>query len=133
MKLFLVLLVVGAILAGCIGGAPQITVSPESYDFGDIPAAEPVSGHLTLRNAGDKPLQIESLSTSCGCTTAEVDKQTIPPGDAAYLTVTFDPQAHPGLYGPLMRIVYVKSNDPQTPELEITVTVNVLEPQEAGQ
>jgi hypothetical protein len=34
-------------------------------------------------------------------------------------TATYDPQAHPGLYGPLLRIVYLKSNDPAQPEVEI--------------
>lgn len=120
------------VLGGC-SQAPALVVAPTTYDFGDISAAEPVQGRLELRNEGDAPLMITGLSTSCGCTTAEVGEEAIPPGQGTELTVTFNPLAHPGLYGPLMRNVYVTSNDPDSPELAISIHVNVLAPEEKTQ
>jgi len=40
-------------------------------------------------NTGDKPVTIESVRTSCGCTTAELDKKTYAPGGSGKVTTTF--------------------------------------------
>jgi hypothetical protein len=125
--------VIGAILlvlvlAGCGGGgaAPQVAVSPSSYDFGRV-GPEPVTTVLDIRNEGDGPLQIESVTTSCGCTTAQVGRQTVAPGEVADLTVTFDPQAHAGVVGRFVRFVYLRTNDPARPEVEIQINAEVIE------
>jgi hypothetical protein len=126
--LLTVLLLASLGLAAC-GGAPVISAAPAEFDFGNVPAADPVSATLVLQNEGDGTLRIESLRTSCGCTTADVADTSVAPNGETTLTVTFDPLAHEGLYGPLLRMVYVASNDPNQPELEIPVTVNVLDPE----
>jgi hypothetical protein len=118
------------LLAACTA-APAIVVEPAAYDFGGIRPTEPASATLAVRNAGDSDLEITGVSTSCGCTTANLSRTALASGETADLKITFDPQAHPGLYGPLLRIVYLESNDPTQPELEIPVTVDVLQPEEA--
>jgi len=114
------------LLAACTR-APILTVEPSEFDFGDISAAAPVSATLQVRNQGNRALTISDISTSCGCTTAAVTQSTVAAGQTTDLQVTFDPQAHPGLYGPLLRIVYLQSNDPDHPEVEVPITVNILE------
>jgi hypothetical protein len=118
------------LLAGCTA-VPAIVAEPLQLDFGDIPADRLAIATLQVRNAGKAPLQIGDLRTSCGCTQASISQNSVEGGDQAELTVVFDPQAHPGLYGPLLRLVYIQSNDPTTPELEIPILVNVLAPDEA--
>jgi hypothetical protein len=125
-------LVIGAILlaltlAGCIGGrsTPRVEVAPASYDFGQV-GPNPVTTVFTVRNEGNGPLQVESVSTSCGCTTAEMSAQAIAPGELANLTVTFDPQAHAGAVGQFVRFVYLRTNDPTTPEVEVQISANVV-------
>jgi hypothetical protein len=115
-------------LAGCggTGAAPQVAVSPTGYDFGPI-GPEPVTTVFTVRNEGDGPLQIESVSTSCGCTTAQIEAQTIAPGTSAALTVTFDPQAHAGSVGQFVRYVYLRTDDPARPEVELEIRADVIE------
>jgi hypothetical protein len=126
-------LVVGVLLltlgsAACTGAnaAPGITVAPASHDFGLV-GPDTVTTVFTVRNAGDGPLQIESVSTSCGCTTAEMSTQTVAPGESASLTVTFDPQAHAGAVGQFVRFVYLRTNDPVTPEIELKISAEVAE------
>jgi hypothetical protein len=126
-------LAVGAILltlasAACSGAyaTPEIAVTPASHDFGQV-GPDPVTTAFTIRNEGDGPLQIESVSTSCGCTTAEISAQTIAPGKLANLTVTFDPQAHAGAVGQFVRFVYLRTNDPTTPEVEVQISAEVVE------
>lgn len=115
-------------LAGCgLTGAPQAAVSPARYDFGQIGPDNPVTTIFVVSNPGNGPLQIESVTTSCGCTTAQISSQTIAPGASADLTVTFDPQAHAGATGQFLRYVYLRSNDPASPEVEVEIKVEVVE------
>jgi hypothetical protein len=124
----LILLILSALLLAACGGTPTLAVVPATYDFGEIAADAPVTTTLRVTNVGKGELNISSVATSCGCTTAQLEETTLAPGAATDLTVTFDPQAHPGLYGPLLRMVYLQSNDPAQPEIEVPVHVMILEP-----
>jgi hypothetical protein len=114
-------------IAGCRGGTPQAVVSPAKYDFGQIGPDNPVTTTFAVSNPGSGPLQIESVATSCGCTTAQISSQTIAAGASADLTVTFDPQAHAGATGQFLRYVYLRTNDPTAPEVEVEIRADVPE------
>ncbi len=116
------------ILAGCRwgGGTPQVTVSPIDYDFGQI-GPDPVTTTFAISNQGSGLLQIESVTTSCGCTTAEINHQTIGPGESANLTVNFDPQAHVGAVGQFVRYIYLRTNDPTASEVEVEIRADVID------
>jgi hypothetical protein len=124
----LLLLVLLAIVLAACSGSPTLAVLPATYDFGEIAADAPVTATLQVSNTGKGKLTIRGVTTSCGCTTATLDQTELAPGAIAKLTITFDPQAHPGLYGPLLRMVYLQSNDPAQPEVEVPVTVDILDP-----
>lgn len=124
----LLILAAALLLAACGNSPPQIEVEPASQDLGEKPQA-PLELVYTIRNKGGSPLQIEKLSTSCGCTEAAVDRNTIPPGESTQLRVTLDP-TEDNLYGNLMRVVYIRSNDPDTPEAEAEFRVSIPKPEE---
>ncbi|MBM4466614.1 MAG: DUF1573 domain-containing protein [Chloroflexi bacterium] len=105
--------------------AGRIKITPASWDFGEIPPTAKVSHTFTVTNVGQGPLDITGVSTSCGCTTAEVDRTRLKPGEQTTLRVTFDPQAHGGSTGRFLRLVYVRSNDPERPEVQIEIHVTV--------
>ena len=113
-------------LAACGGSPPQIAVDPASQDLGEVPQ-EPLELTYTVRNEGGSPLQIEKISTSCDCTKATIDRNTIPPGESARLRVTLDP-TEDNLYGNLLRVIYIRSNDPDTPEAEVEFRVSIRKP-----
>jgi hypothetical protein len=118
------------IAVGCTNTASspgQIELNASEFDFGTIPNIGPVSETFQVRNVGQGELEITGVSTSCGCTTAEINKRSLPPGEAADLKVTYDPQAHDGATGEFMRLVYVRSNDPDIPEARLTIRVKVVE------
>ena len=107
-------------------GAPKIEITPNSYDFGDIPY-EKVEHTFLIKNIGTKPLEIKGVSTSCGCTKAAVESETIMPGETTNLLVTFDPNIMgDNEVGKILRIAYIKSNDPEQPEVEVKITANVI-------
>lgn len=123
-RLLLILAVVSACGRGVSG---EIFLETQEADFGTIPNDQPISYTFEIRNAGAGALEITELSTSCSCTTVDAETREIAPGASATLTVTFDPQAHAGATGQFLRKVYIRSNDPDTPEVVFTFTVEVVE------
>lgn len=77
--------------------AQQAKESPFEYDskefdFGEIEEADgPVTHTFLVLNKSNNPASIETISTSCGCTTVSYQTSPILPGHTAELTVTFDP------------------------------------------
>ena len=58
---------------------------------------------------------------------AKEDK-VIAPGQSANLLVTFDPAVHKddSDLGDLIRIIYVRTNDPENSEVEVEITAKVV-------
>lgn len=114
--------------ARAISGPGRIELSTTQFDWGSVPNTGPVSHEFQVKNAGRGWLDITGVSTSCGCTTAEVTGRHLAPGESATLRVTFDPLVHNGETGKFMRVVYVRSTDPKTPEASLTFWVTVVAP-----
>jgi hypothetical protein len=135
---FLVLLLAILILAGCGGvaggaandGAPRIALETAVLELGEMPNGQVAEREVTVRNDGDAPLVVSTVTTSCGCTTAALEPMTIAPGDSGRLRVAFDSGAHgPDLRGPLLREVMLASNDPATPEATVEIRAMILPPE----
>jgi hypothetical protein len=77
---------------------PNADVPVVDYDFGTIPSGPGnVSQVYYIQNTGTDVLEVSSVVTSCGCTTANLTSSVIPPGTRADLTVVFDRgTGHPG-------------------------------------
>ena len=123
-----------AIAGGCTtatGSPGQIELSAREFDLGTVPNTGPATHVFQVRNVGRGELEITGVSTSCGCTTAEVEDRNLAPGETTDLRVTYDPQVHGGETGKFLRVVYVRSDDPDTPEASLTIQVTVVEPDES--
>lgn len=120
-------LLLSLVLVSCNSQEPKIVLETSNFDMGDVVNGEIVRWEVVVRNDGDAPLIIDTVSTSCGCTKASLDPMTIQPGSNAILTIEFDSGAHgPELTGSLTRIIFINSNDPEQPEVEVEFTANVL-------
>ncbi len=115
------------LLAACARGQPDIAVDTTRHDFGSIPQGQVATAEITVRNTGQGALKIEAVSTSCGCTSARVEPTTIPPGGEGRLLIRYDSGLHPDS-GPVRRHIYIASNDPDEPEVEVIITADVQEP-----
>ena len=105
----------------------QLTVTPPSSDFGDIDRTKgKVSTTVLIKNTGEEMISLYRLSTSCGCTTAKMDMSDLAAGESREIVITFDPMTHPDLIGPLVRVVYLQTSDPNVPEIEIEIKGNVI-------
>lgn len=130
-RVLLGLVAAALIAAGAASGrtqeqkTPRIRVEPETFDFGKALPAKTLRKEFTLSNFGDAALVIENVSTTCGCTAALASDTKLAPGSSTVLRVTLETRSYSGK---LERQVLVRSNDPKTPLLTVTVSATVEAP-----
>lgn len=99
-----------------------LRIEPQDYDFGMIPREDgTVSTIFTVSNTGKEAVTIGHISTSCGCTSAELDTLTIAPEETAVLTVFFDPNFHKEPLGRFSRTVFLQTSE----DLEVQAKIYV--------
>lgn len=109
-------------------GLPKIEVTPDSFDFGQVKYGQVLEHRFKVKNQGKEVLEIKRLSTSCGCTTAQISRFQLKPGEEEELLVRYETAAMSGSHakGRQERIIYLKTNDPQNPQKEVMIFANVL-------
>lgn len=111
----------------------RIEAEPAAYDFGTIRYQDKSKQEFEIKNTGSENLEILRISTSCGCTKAEMldGIKTISSGTSAKMVITMDPSSHKSYYdiGEIKRVVYVKTNDANRPEMQIELSANVTKPE----
>lgn len=103
---------------------PKIEIAPEAYDFGTVDFGKVMTFDFQVKNRGNEILEIKRVATSCACTTANISQEKINPGETAKLSVSYDTAAMGRSShgtGEQERIIYVKSSDPITPQVEVTI------------
>lgn len=110
------LLLLLAITATAQTKAPKLVLETSEHNLGRIKEGSKVSHTFTLKNEGTADLLIESVSTSCGCTTSAFD-QVIPAGKAGKVTLIVTP----GEVGTYTRYATVYTNDPQRAEFQLAL------------
>ena len=105
--------------------AGRLEISQKAWDFGFIPKGAKVTHNFLLKNVGNDTLKITNVRKSCGCTAAPLRKTVLPPGDTTQLEVTFSSGSY---QGPVSKAVYVESNDPIEPFIDVTFLANVSVP-----
>lgn len=107
---------------------PVAETHKKTHNFGQIKKADGiVSVEFEIENHGKELLEIGDISTSCGCTSAEIDKTTLGFNEYAKLTVHFDPDFHEEPEGKFSRSVFVQTNDPDLPEMQFDIQVEIVE------
>src|SRR5437870_9418405 len=75
-------------------------------------------GHFKYQNSGKTPVHFKSVHASCGCTTAQTQKDQVPPGDKGEITATFNIGDRTGTQ---VKTVTVESDDPTNPKTVLTL------------
>lgn len=106
---------------------PEIEITPESFDFGEIKYGDIVNYSFKVKNQGKEILGIKRIATSCACTTAKIAKEKINPGGETELLVTYDSGLMGISHGKGFqeRIIFVQSNDPINPQVEVSIYANI--------
>ena len=124
-KLLFIFIVFSAVnFAQLIG--PKIVVQQSEYDFGQVNQGEKVTHVYIITNSGGDLLKITKVNASCGCTVAKPDKDELAPGESTNLVVTFDSK---GRFGKQKKLIRVESNDPNNPQVILTLKGSVKMPE----
>jgi hypothetical protein len=93
-----------------------------SHDYGKVPADSDNKTIFRVTNTGKKPLIIEKVSASCGCTTPSKPEKPIAPGKSDEIVVIFHPKE--SQLGQQNKTVTVMANtDPKMEVLSISAMV----------
>ena len=102
---------------------PRIAAEPMAFDFGKVLTQKTLHKDFILRNFGTEDLDIERVSTTCGCTVAEEPPKLIKPGQSAVLKITFETRTYSGR---VERKILIQSNDPVKNPLELKIQATVV-------
>ena len=93
-----------------------------SHNYGKVKPDSDNETVFWVTNTGKKPLEIESVSASCGCTMPSKPEKPILPGKKDKIEVVFHPK--PGQVGPQNKTITVVANtEPRMVVLTISAEV----------
>lgn len=101
-----------------------IVVEPSFVDLGTVRTAERPVRAFALRNDGTNAVRLTELVRTCVCGTPTVGKRSLAPGEGTALRLALDPSLLPD--GPFLKTFYVRTDDPQTPVVDVTVRGEVV-------
>lgn len=106
----------------------SVQLSPDKQELGTVIYGDVATTSFTLTNYTPLPLKVTRVSTSCGCTSASVDKEELGAYESTSVNVSFDPAVHKDDtdLGELTRTIYIETDNPNYPDLETMITANVI-------
>jgi len=82
--------------------------------------------HFKYENVGKTPVHFRSVHASCGCTTAQTQKDEVPPGEKGEITATFNIG---GRTGTQVKTITVQTDDPDPAHATTQLTLKAVIPQ----
>ncbi|MCY0970590.1 DUF1573 domain-containing protein [Chryseobacterium wangxinyae] len=92
--------------------AEAIKWKSESIDVGNIPQGKPKAIRFEFKNTSTKPIIIENVAPSCGCTAAKYSDKPIQPGKMGFVEASYN-AANAGAF---VKTVNVTTSDSKTPK-----------------
>ena len=74
----------------CFGARAELKWDKTEIELHPTPADKQAVGHFKYQNPGKTPVHFKSVHASCGCTTAQTQKEEVPPGGTGEITATFN-------------------------------------------
>jgi hypothetical protein len=104
-------------------GPKAVVDGSEEFDFGSMELESYKSHAFTIRNDGHKPLKLEKGESTCRCTTFEVAKTQLRPGESTQVKIEW--QARHVNAGPFRQSATVNTNDPANPQIAFSIVGKV--------
>lgn len=117
----------GAILVTSIIGYAQPAiqiVENKSFDFGELLRGTIAEKKVLIKNTGSEVLQLADIEASCGCTGTAPSQRSIPPGQSAVISISFNSR---NFNGKVHKTVTVHSNAANDPRVVIEFTAFVID------
>ncbi len=93
--------------------------------FQRTPADGEIEARFTFRNTGGTPVTIKALRSSCGCTTARLEKKTYAPGEAGEVVARFVFGSRKGLH---RKTIEVRTDAAPTEPMLLDLRVDIHDP-----
>jgi hypothetical protein len=104
------------ILSSVAVSRADLSWDKEIQEFHVVPEDKSVTAHYSFKNTGSEPLTIKRVTTSCGCTSAKLAKNTYAPGESGDIEAKFILGTR---RGPQRKQIIVTSDDKQVWRLEL--------------
>jgi hypothetical protein len=128
----IICLLLGLITLGC-ASTQRAAVPPDAvpvdegfgiYRFGEVFEGAAVTGVFLVRNPSPFYLVIDEIEAPCGCTTAELAGEELPPRGEILVRVTLNTAR---LWGPQSKMIILHTNSPYRPKIKLLLEGVVLE------
>lgn len=96
-------------IALCLTARAGLKWEQTAIELHPTAADKQAVGHFKYQNTGDKPVKFKSVKSSCGCTTAQTQKEEVPAGEKGEITATFNIGDRTGTQ---VKTVTVETDDP---------------------
>ncbi|WP_068598998.1 DUF1573 domain-containing protein [Vaginella massiliensis] len=106
------LIVTGLVFGFANVSAQTVSLDKDNIEFGEVKVNTKNKAQIVVTNTGDKPLKIERVQPSCGCTVPSFTKEEILPGKTGKIDVEYNSGTTSGAFN---KTVTVYSNDPASP------------------
>ena len=106
-----------------VAKGPRIAAEPMVFDFGKSLQNKTLEKEFVIKNFGTEDLEIEKVSTTCGCTVADGFSKVVKPGQSTVMRVKLQTRTYTGR---VERKVLVQTNDPVKNPLELKVQATVV-------
>jgi hypothetical protein len=100
-------------------GTPKVAVGRTEYDFGVVDRDTGASHAFVIENTGEAPLTLHAGETSNERITSSIDRESVPPGESAKVTVRWKPLTDADFS---QQTAIVLTNDPQRPRVVLSVS-----------
>ncbi len=101
-----------------LGATPKIVCDKPTHNFGEIWMGPKLKHTYVIHNKGSESLVITKVKPSCGCTKSGSHPAAIAPGESGEFSFIVDSKK---LRGRFQKSVTISSNDPETPNLRLTL------------
>ncbi len=105
-------LLIATLLAMPLACSAGLAWKQPIQEFQCTPEQKSVEARFAFKNTGAAPVTIKSMKSSCGCTTARLDKKTYAPGETGEVVANY---SFRGQTGALRKIVTITTDDGAQP------------------
>ncbi len=97
---------------------PKAVVDNAVFDFGTMDKSARSSHEFVISNEGQTPLLLIKGKTTCKCTMAKLEQESVMPGESTKVKLEWTAREY---LGPFEQTATIQTNDPRRPEIELKI------------
>lgn len=83
----------------------NLAFEQEMHDFGTVPEGPAADYTFVFKNTGKEPINLQTVSASCGCTTPSWSKEPVLPGKTGTIKASYATDKRPGSFTKSITVV----------------------------